>query len=157
MEKLKDYLYDISDLLLALGLILIIVFTLSYKITDAFTIKLFASEQKPTEFIDKITDSSLQTNVQTPVEVEPTTPVIEEPKEEVIVSGTPIKFSISSGSSGYSIAKTLQEKNLINDINEFLKRVEELKLGSKLRSGEFTINSGTSLDDVIYIITGKKK
>lgn len=69
---------------------------------------------------------------------------------------TQIIINIESGSTGYKIAKILKDNNLIEDTSVFISRVEELNLGAKLRSGSFTLNTSQSLDDMIYIIAGKK-
>lgn len=66
------------------------------------------------------------------------------------------KVDIPAGSSGLAIAKILKEKNIISDTKMFITRVDQLKMGSKLKAGSFTIKSGSTLDEVIYTLTGKK-
>lgn len=70
---------------------------------------------------------------------------------------TEFKVDIPSGSSGIAIAKILKEKGIISDTKMFITRVDQLKMGPKLKAGSFTIKSGSTLDDVIYILVGKKR
>ncbi len=62
---------------------------------------------------------------------------------------------IESGSSGYSIGTLLEEEGLVPDTQTFIKRVEELGLGAKLRSGTFDLSTDMSLDEIIYKISGQ--
>ncbi len=64
-------------------------------------------------------------------------------------------IDIKAGSSGYSIGKLLESEGLVTDTNTFIKRVEELGLGAKLRSGSFKLSTDMSLDEVIYKISGQ--
>ncbi|MBN2261241.1 MAG: hypothetical protein JW702_11885 [Clostridiales bacterium] len=156
MEKIKDYLYDISDILVSLVLIAVIAVSITYKITDAFTIKIFnpiddsvitvqeqikiPEEDQPAE-TEEIEITEIPDTTVTPIEVKPSTKVA---------------FEINSGLTGYNIANLLLEKGLISNVNSFIERVEALGLGSKLRSGTFSVPSDIPLDELIFIITGKK-
>lgn len=66
--------------------------------------------------------------------------------------GVEISFNIPSGTFPGKIADILIDKALIEDKQTFLTRCIELKLDTKLKSGDFKIKTGTSLDDVIKII-----
>lgn len=66
--------------------------------------------------------------------------------------GVEVSFSIPEGSFPGKIADILVDKGLIKDKQTFLDRSMELKLDTKLKSGDFKIKTGTSLDDVIKII-----
>lgn len=74
---------------------------------------------------------------------------------QVNMVGVTKEIEIQSGSSGYSIGKLLAEAGLVADTSTFIKRVEELGLGAKLRSGTFSLSTDMSLDEVIYKISGQ--
>jgi len=70
------------------------------------------------------------------------------------VESKSIKVEIPKGSTGSGIATILLEKGLIASKDEFLDRVEEKGLVPKLRFGNFTIKTDSSVDQIISIITG---
>ncbi|WIV13855.1 hypothetical protein [Proteiniborus sp. MB09-C3] len=63
-----------------------------------------------------------------------------------------ITFKIPSGSFPPAIANILLEKGLIDNKMDFLIKSQELKLDTKLKSGEFNIKKGTSLEEIIRIL-----
>lgn len=69
-----------------------------------------------------------------------------------VAVGTEIKFTIPAGSFPSKIADVLLANGLIEDKQVFLTRSVELGLDTKLKSGDFTIKAGTSLDEIIKII-----
>lgn len=71
-------------------------------------------------------------------------------------NGETITVVIPSGSLSPKIADILKNKGLIDDTNEFLKKAKELKLDTKLRSGDFKIKQGSSLESIIKKIAGRK-
>lgn len=155
LERIKDYLYDISDILISLLLVAVIAVTITYKITDAFTIKIFSPVDDPavpvTEQIP--TDPSEQVVPETPGETE--TPV-EEPSEPIEVQpAEKVRFEIERGMTGYNIANVLLDNHLIDDVNTFILRVEEMGLGSKLRSGTYNVSSTIPTDELIRVIAGQ--
>lgn len=179
LEKIKDIFYEMSDLLFALVIILVMSTVITWKVTDSLAYsKNSVPENVPIEQTN--TEEAIsQNNNESPVEVQqqPPTTIDIEPIEQVDESdssndtstssaienipvpqpATVVKINIPSGTPGVRIAKILKENHLIDDTNQFISRVEELKLGSKLRSGTFSMSSDTSLDDIIYVITGQKK
>ena len=154
LEKIKDYLYDISDILIALVLVAVITIAITYKITDAFTIKIFNPiDDEQTAITEQIPEE------ETEVVVGENTPESQDPSEVTepieIEPATKVNFEVKRGMTGYNIANLVLEKGLIADINDFIQRVEELGLGNKLRSGTFSVSSNIPLDDLINVIAGK--
>ncbi|AOT72348.1 MltG/YceG/YrrL family protein [Geosporobacter ferrireducens] len=189
-EKLKDFLYETSDIILALVIILIMSTVITWKVTDSlaynkekgsiFTeIEQQSNEQQPDESIDAADDQDLviisstpEENSQAETETPPADseqestegqaltdppPATTEPTNPTSPTAAVIRVEIPSGTSGSGIAKILKDKGLIDNTAKFIARVEELKLASKLKSDTFDIPSGTSLDDIIYTITGTKR
>lgn len=71
-------------------------------------------------------------------------------------SGLIATINIPEGSFPSKIGDILLNSNLIKDKEEFLNRSVELGLDTKLRSGTFEIEVGTSLDNIIKIIANAK-
>lgn len=190
-EKIKDLVYDFSDIILSLVIITIIFTVVSWKVSDSMNYNsltdqaedaaIVKTEEKkpnaaaPTDSTVKIDTSAAAnppqvsgtdgkpsagaapTGNSTPAP-SATTPATTPPPSTNVAPATGSDFQIvvPPGSSGYSIARQLKEKGIITDTKMFITRVEQLKMGSKLKAGTFTIKSGSTLDEVIYTLTGKK-
>lgn len=174
MERIKDILYDISDIVLSLIIVALIFAVVSFKIFDAMSLDKLVMPHTSTEPTKKPTAPPDQSATTQPAgnSVSPDAEVVtvnvgdaansgtmtddaKPGSTPTAPAGTSITLEIKSGASGYSIAKQLKEQGLIGDINTFIKRVEEKKAGTKLRSGTFKFTGGMSLDEVIKVLTGK--
>ncbi len=186
MEKIKNFFYDISDLLFSLLLIAIIFFVVSWKLSDTMKITWFSKltgQEKEVELNESLTavDDIGAVNDLSPVvtdEPEDNTQVVDinpidtttvdintdvtelEPEvidtEPIETEIKDISFVIKSGTPGYKIASNLKEQGLIADKDEFLRTLESMKLGSKLRAGTFDLNTGMSVEEIINELTGNK-
>ncbi|SKC75970.1 hypothetical protein [Maledivibacter halophilus] len=169
IEKLKDFFYDCSDTLLSLFILLVMVFVITWKLSGVMSIPLFADStdtydpaiNKPIEANVSDTENnsipleeSQEENPGTAINQEPAKSNDDDEVEVVVVEGEDITVEIPKGTVGNGIAQILKEKSLIESTSEFIDRVEELKLGPKLRYGTFTIKSNSSIDKIISIITG---
>lgn len=195
-EKIKDLVYDFSDIIISLIIITLIFGVVSWKISDSMAYSSFtekateaSTESKPEEKTDSAkTDGASTVNVAdttqtnnavtstggkpaatatgntatppaTTVTTAPATntaTTVTTPPATTTAPTTDFKVDIPSGSSGIAIAKILKEKSIISDTKMFITRVDQLKMGSKLKAGSFTIKAGSTLDEVIYTLTGKK-
>lgn len=187
LERLKDMLYEISDILLALVIILVMSTVITWKITDSMAYSSKGKEIIPTS--DQISqplqkpenpsaaDNSQETTTVASTEESPaaTVEASSPPSSEaastespatpvapvVVVPVTPqptnMQVVVPSGTSASGIAKLLKQKGLIDNTAKFIARIEELKLSSKLKSGTFSIPSDASMDEMIYVITGTKR
>lgn len=206
LEKLKDLLYETSDLILAFVILLVMSSVITWQVSDSMafnqefentptSVETPSSEESPIDEVpvaeveeetpeddDSTMDNEIAAEDDSTVDNESTTEdttVIDESEEEaesteapdsteseetdspteevVTATSTDVTITIPSGTSGAGIAKILKDNHLIQDTAAFISRIEELNLAVKLKSGTFTINSGTSLDDIIYIITGQNR
>lgn len=182
LEKIKDILYDVSDIVLSLIIVALIFFVVSWKISDslAFDITIpektdiaegigqdpniidieeagdddsviteeTGSEAGQTEGADPATGGDTESTGSTSTDAKPG-------GTQVNLVGQEKTIVIESGSSGYSIGTLLEEEGLVPDTQTFIKRVEELGLGAKLRSGTFDLSTDMSLDEIIYKISGQ--
>lgn len=163
MEKIKDFLYDISDLFFSLLIIGIIFFVVSWKLTDTMSVSWFSNINQDDianlEFADVTTpeDDILNDGDSSGiVEVVPEDPVVEEPVvEEPVVEIRDVAFVVADGSTGYRIATTLAEEGLIEDADAFLQKLGEMKLGNKLRAGTFKLNTGMTIEEIINKLAGQ--
>ncbi len=165
IEKIKNFFYDCSDLLLGFIITVVMFGIIFWKLMGIMILPMdldvFKSINRENDNIAITIPSDEKSNNIEESESIPIEPLGEQTSNEEIIQVNPIEYkditiSIPKGATGYSIAKLLKSKGIIENTNEFVSRVEELELGPKLRFGDFTINTGNSIDEIIYIITGIK-
>lgn len=165
MEKIKDFLYDISDLFFSLLIIAIIFIVVSWKLTDTMQVSWFSnfgSDNTVADFnddsraslddINKVVDTIPDTTIVEVVPEDETTP------EEIIpevVEAKDVTFTVSPGSPGYRIATELEAQGLIEDVDTFIQTLDDLSLGNKLRAGNFNLNTGMTVEEIINVLAGQ--
>lgn len=157
-EKIKDFFYDISDIVLSLLIIAVIFYSVSWKISDTLSVDMNApettveGEESPTEapIIIVTPENPDDESVET---TEPTTvPETEPPTEAPLELVT---FTVPEGSSGYSIGEKLQSEGFIGDVNSFVKRLVEMGYDNKLRAGDFRLSKSDDMDTLIKVLAGQ--
>ena len=138
INAIRDFIYNITDYGLITTVIVVMAIILSWRFDLLFS-----------RGIDKeiINDFPI---VNEPVAEDPE-PVEEEPVDEN-PTNLIANIIIPEGSYPSQIGEILLNNNLIESTEEFLTRCVELNLDTRLQSGTFDIEVGTSLDDVIKII-----
>jgi len=154
LNAIRDFLYNITDYGLIITVIVVMALILGWRFDILFNRgiekeviadlpQIIENENKP----DTETDPADPGNTENPGQNE------ENPQEETpSQSGLIATVSIPEGSFPSSIGEILLNSNLITDKDEFLNRSVELGLDTKLRSGTYNIEVGTSLDDIIKTI-----
>ncbi|MBE0450483.1 MAG: hypothetical protein IBX70_06525 [Clostridia bacterium] len=159
-EKIKDFFYDISDIFVSLLIIALIFISVSWKISDTLSIDIDAPI---TSEIDQEQVNDPPVIIVTPEKPEdPEDPVEETPEDPDIVAEpvTPVDlktFTVSEGSTGYSIGQKLQSEGYVDDVNSFVKRLIEMGYDSKLRAGDFKISTSDDLDTIIKVLAGQRR
>ena len=153
IDAIRDFIYNITDYGLIITVIVIMALILGWRFDILFN-----------RGIDKEVISQLPQIIEeenkpdTVPGADPTNPDSPDPTEEIPQEETPSQsgliatVTIPDGSLPSSIGEILLNSNLINDKGAFLTRSVELSLDTKLRSGTYNIEVGTSLDDIIKII-----
>lgn len=165
-EKIKDFLYDISDIFLSLLIIGLIFFAVSWKISDTLSIDIDASPTTEATTEDSSivvtpvdsTEATIETSEGETSEAttEGTTEATTEASTEATTqAGNLEKFVVSDGELGYTIGKHLEEQGFVKDSDDFVKRLIELGYDSKLRAGTFKLSKTDSLDTIIKILAGQ--
>lgn len=182
MERIKDFLYDISDLLISLLIIAVIFAVISWKLNESIPIDTLADpavSEEPAAKPDasaKVPESETsETEATTPSAANnpvsdasdadkpigdnpsgtpepPAQPPVQppaKPADASPVAGKAVTIEIPSGSPGVAIGKILKDNGLITDVSTFIKKVDELGLGPKLRSGSFNLKTGMTLEQII--------
>lgn len=185
-EKLKDFLYDMSDIFVSLLIIAVIFLAVSWKISD--TLKVDIDEEQavkttnatdsssivvtPVESTEATSEGVTETNsdattteaaTQAPTQAatQPTTQAPTQPTTQPATQPTTQaavleKFVVSEGELGNTIGKNLQSQGFISSSNAFVKRLIEMGYDSKLKAGTFKISKTYDLDTIIKILAGER-
>ena len=164
IEKIKDYLYDISDVLLSLIIIAVMVFSISYIMTDAFKINIFSGgEERDISSIvpenagskkEEVTETDDGADEAEPEETDAEeTPDTETATEEGEVV-TAVKVSIPEGSMPQTFARKLSDAGLIDSTGDFIDRIVERGVDTKLRPGDYTFGMNVTIDEIIDKLIG---
>lgn len=165
MERFKDFLYDISDLLLAFLIIALMTTLLSWKLAGSL-IGDAGNDLPPApaasfEPLTDPPDPQERTSETVPPNPEPETA---EPEPEPAAAPSPeapaqeaaaIHVRIPSGTTGIQIAGILRDAGLVESTSDFIDRIEARGLSARLQSGTFEIESDKTLDQIIDILTGQ--
>lgn len=154
MEKIKNFVYDKSDLLVAIIIVglaaLVIWFGITNIMKPVTEDPAVASGKPGTE---QSTDAAISEGaVNTPAAA--TTPAaVPEQAPQAQPEQKPIKITISSGDTSDQIGEKLLAAGAITDKKAFAAKLEELGLATKLQEGTFKIPVGTTMEDICKIVT----
>lgn len=154
MNKLKDFLYDHTDIILSLLVILVIIFIVGTNFT------LF--DQKLSSF-SGLSETSNSANSELPEEnsaAEESSlpektgqePPVNNTDPENIEENNTVTITIPLGASASDVGEVLLNKDLINSTSEFIETTEALNVSHQLKPGEFEIPRDASLEDMIQIL-----
>lgn len=166
-ERIKDFLYDISDIVVSLLIIGMIFFAVSWKISDTLSVDINAPIA-PTEAIETTEDSIIAVEtIESTESVEETTegldPTSTEASTETPTEPTTTQpavletFVVAEGELGYTIGKNLEAQGFVSNRDDFVKRLIEMGYDSKLRAGSFKISKTDDLDTIIKILSGQRR
>lgn len=154
INAIRDFLYNITDYGLIITVLVIMVVILGWRFDILFNRgieKPVIAELPEMVIPDDIVNEPGDTDPDNPDE-QGQTEIDKEPSDNEVGSGLIATINIPDGSFPSKIGDILINSNLIDDKDEFLNRSVALGLDTKLRSGTFEIEVGTSLDNIIKII-----
>ncbi len=178
MDKLKDFIYEISDLLFGASVLLLIILISTYQLHGWFNIsfpnnikniipnnqinidenknnseKSTPETKKSNITLENTTDEDIikENTENKPLEVDEINKNKNTPSTQIEI--TLRNISITPGSSSDKVANALYENNIITSKENFISRLIELNSETKIKAGSFQIPSNSSVDEVIQIIT----
>ncbi len=173
-DKVKDFLYDSVDYLFMIGILVIVIGVIGWRLDVLFKKEAVSAQPLDTivvdnssreDFLDKITPdtSELEDREEEIPEELQETPVVPTPPEQVPTNPTPpqapppsveiVKLTIPEGSMPGKIGLILQENGLVTSSRDFIAKAVELKLDTKLKAGNYNISKGSSLEDIVRMMT----
>ena len=137
-SKLKDFLYDISDLFFAVVVAVAVIY-LFYTNINLFFVDLFDTNIS--------TNISMQeTNSSNQVSAEDISNTLQEQNKDITIT-------IPDDAVSTDIINILYENNLIKSKEEVRTYIEKNDLDKKMASGTFTLNKSMSKEEIISKIT----
>lgn len=171
-EKVKDILYDSIDYVIMLTIVLVVVFVIGWRLDVLFAKDAFEDKDNNTVIVDNSNrpDPNIHKDeapdneeIENPEEpnksTEPTTPN-KEPKPTTPTEPAPpannnaefVKIQIPDGTLPGKIGTILENNGLVTSGKDFVAKAVEMKLETKLKSGSYSIQKGSSLEQVVKII-----
>ncbi|NLJ58853.1 MAG: endolytic transglycosylase MltG [Tissierellia bacterium] len=147
IDAIRDFIYNITDYGLIIAVVIIMAAILSWRFDILFNrgIEKEIIAELPIITENPNINNSIEENEDTE-EMEENEETIEDPLKDTKLIAT---VNIPQGSFPSQIAEILLNNNLIVSTDEFLTRSIELGLDTRLRSGTFEFEVGTSLDEII--------
>lgn len=175
-ETIKDILYDSLDYVIMFAILIVVIGVIGWRLDvlfakDAFDVPnndeviVDNSGKEPKPDVDIHNPVGEDDPEEEPVVSEPNgeegvtpeppvvTPPIVPPPVTPSVQGKMVKVSIPAGSLPGKIGSILESNQLINSSKDFIAKAVELKLDTKLKSGNFEILSGSSIEQILKVIT----
>ena len=165
MGKIKDLIYDTSDVIVAFFIVVIAGIIIAISIGNILDYPSFIAEQQQQEIPNfglavPMGDESTETDepeapVATPEAVTPEPDEVTPPVEQAPVVTTPQNYTvvINSGESMNSIAQKLVNLGLFTSSQHFTTTVVNLKADNAIKAGTFTIPSNSTPEQVIQILS----
>lgn len=156
MEKIKDFIYDHTDLLLSLMVVSAILFIIGANFTF-FDRDLSSFIGSPNN--DEATEEESLTgeNRQEPSDERGEGDSMEEPPQdpedpEDESDPDTVTVEIPQGATASDVGDVLSQNNLVENTTVFVQRSEDLNVSHRLRPGTFEIPEESSIEEIIQIL-----
>lgn len=157
-EKVKDFLYDAIDYIIILAVIAIVAGIIGWRLDILFA-KDTGIKTTPKNKIETSKQSNNSNDADTTPDnnSQDNSNVSQNNKnnnsENSSSSAQTINVVIPEGTLCPKIADILLQKGIIKDKKEFLAKASELKLDTKLKSGEYHLSPSSSLEDILKTLS----
>lgn len=159
MNNFKDFIYDISDLILGFVVVLIIAILLFININRFFlstfnsnmgsNLNIIASE-KTDDTKESIPVENTNTTVSQPTQTNANDNKVQNDKTKL--QEVNVNIIIESDSSSSDIADILYSNDIIMSKEEFLDYIRKNNLENSLKSGTFSLNKSMTIKDIVNTI-----
>lgn len=168
-EALKDFLHDAMDYIMMLAIVVAVIVLIGWRLDILFAKDIVeqpskedivhnidskpVSKPKDEDSIDPDEGESPEedANTKEPSSEEPSSDV--KPDEGSKPSGETVQVHIPPGSMSASVGKILEEKGLVSSSKDFVQKSQELKLDTKIQAGNFKINTNSTIEEILKVIT----
>ena len=153
LDKIKDILYDGTEYILMIAIIAVVALVINWRLDGLFAMNADNSDKQVAldngSIVDDYNEYVKNTEDETPEEEEE----IEDNEKDAKIEKVVINITIPSGALPNEIASILVSKGLVESKSEFIDKVVEMGVEKKLKSGTFKIAKGSSLEEIVNIIS----
>ena len=159
MNNFKDFIYDISDLILGFVVVLIIAILLFININRFFlstfnsnmgsNLNIIASE-KTDDTKESKSVENINTTVSQPTQTKANDNKVQNDNTKPLISN--VNVIIESDFSSSDIADILYSNDIIMSKEEFLDYIRKNNLENSLKSGTFSLNKSMTIKDIVNTI-----
>lgn len=157
-EKIKDFIYDISDYLVTIIIIFFIVISIAFVMTKSYGLDFSKNDLISIFSKEEITE--VEAPPQVPEEKPTPPPVPEPPKAEAEKEVEEEKeepeedyiLYIEPGDDSNAIGARLENAGVLEDAHEFALTLVDRDLDTALQIGEYTFKKKMTLDEVIEVL-----
>lgn len=173
MERIRNFIYDISDGLIKLLIIACMILVIAFKLNTAmpdinilgYAINSDTNEKQAskeasdnkvvsidlTQGDTKVDENAIQNSSEGASTVEVSAQQSREQETTDVISKTIV---VPAGYTTQQIGDLLQKEHIVKDFSAFMKVVEELGYSEKLRSGDYKLNSDMTYEEIAQILVG---
>lgn len=165
-ETIKDILYDSLDYVIMFAILIVVIGVIGWRLDVLFAKDAFDVPNNDEVIVDnsgreQIPDVDIhnptgEDNPEEPGDTESTGEETVNPEPPVVappVEGKLVKVNIPAGSLPGKIGSILESNQLVSSSKDFIAKAVELKLDTKLKSGDFEIANGSSIEQILKVIT----
>ncbi|MCQ2552908.1 MAG: endolytic transglycosylase MltG [Clostridia bacterium] len=181
MKKIKDFIYDYNDVLVALLIVAAAGIIIFWRVNVVMDYSSYVAKEPvkniDVEFsgidltpndVDDVKDAEVEPErpdepdtekpSENPVDPAPVDPTPVDPTPETPETPTIKNFSlvVPNGANWTKVGQNLQNNGIIEDYKAFVARVVVRKDDGKLKPGTFEVNSGMTIDQIIDVLINKK-
>jgi septal ring-binding cell division protein DamX len=161
---MRNFLYNKSDILAAAVIIIVAIIIIWSRIDAILDSDNVASTKTPAKTTqetgeDAAVDPNLPADDNTvqpsgdDATVNPDEGTATEEPTNTPAAGEVVTFKVKSGMASGQIATALKEAGLIASTEEFNKAINDKNVATKLKAGTFKIPAGSSIDQIVEILT----
>lgn len=144
-EKVKDFMYDATDYVLIIAILLIVFVVITWRL-DVLFAKNTNTPDGEKAAVEEDVDKNAEDDADKDSEGKDT------PAKEEEAAPEKVTFEIPEGSLPPTVANILFEKGLIEDKVTFLQKSRDMELDTAFRSGTYEVDSDINDEDLIKTI-----
>lgn len=148
MRKIKDFFYNKNDIIIVLLIVAAASFIIYTRI-DA----IMAYPETATQNAAQTADTSNRQNDMETGESSGADDTISSEDAETAGSNTTVNITIKDSDTAVSVSEKLAEAGLVSSAEEFESLISNKDKAESIKSGSFEIPSGSTDEEILYIIT----
>lgn len=156
LDKIKDILYDGTEYILMIAIIAVVAFIINWRLDGLFAMDVESSDNEIIVDNESVVDeyNEYLENIEDEAPEEEKTEDNEKDNEkDAEEKGIIVNVTIPSGSLPNEIANILVSSGLIESKSKFIDKIVEMGVETKLKSGTFKIPKGSSIEEIVNIIS----